>query len=1190
MNKMKKLSKHFLLLSLFAFLILSMVTYSVNAQVKKNVKKNVVSEMKNESIVKSNVNQIQPLPFSAFPTVNCFPYNVTRSTGSVLSDGTISQTSLVKSTGDDGLGSGEQGWMKFDLSLIPSGSFIIQVDLHFYVNTTFSPWFYINQVTSDPETAPGSTLYSEITGFAGKYFNYNLTQATGWNVLSLNGAASADVQSLIGNWWAIGLYEYDGDPTYYFTADGWNETNKPYITVTYSSSAIFDAQTTALWMPTRIPLVSLSPSFAAQNIPWTAKVLNNGTQTAAFDDNARIYKNGVSDALTVTPLSLPVGGGATITGNYTPTSFANYNFSNTTLLSGDGTPANDSLYYKNTCVIDTSFAWDKGVGSSAVAWTNGTGYYGSIFKLSSASTLTSATVCIGSIPAAGTTANAIEVWSTSGGVPSALLATVTSGFSLTSAMSFTFRTYAADSPIALGAGTYFLCIHQTVSVASSYPLAYDNGPVGFPFTSVTVPRGISYMSTAGVSWSDLPGLGAYYGVFITRPNFAIPTPPNDVGTYSVDVTDVDPPGTTVSPKATIKNFGTASQTFDVNMTITGGYNNTQNITLAAGTSTQVTFANWTPAAGYPYVVNVCTQLAGDAIPPNDCMSKSVGVYTGAWTAGAVLPLANYIGGCVGYTEVVDKATTGYLFALGGGLTPGTNCYKYNVNTDTWTAIASLPAFRSRFATAINGQYIYVIGGYDAAAAQQSTVWKYDINNDAGGWVAVASLPGVLGWGRAVGHGNYVYLAGGVVGAAYQSAVLVYDISANTWSSATSMTDARFGGGFTCTGNTLVYIAGAAASGIINTVLKGEIDAGNPLLITWTLTTSPFPGNGNIYPKDDLSKTDLAGDITSKTVLMEGNKSNYPPGAMYRFEAAPWGTDGVIVAGGSPNSTWAPANPSPCFVYKPATNTWVKQGDLVSPATPTTGAFSGTVQYGTTWKLIVSGGVTTGGLNTTATSIWTDILSSPLNLGLTAMLSGHCDGTNMLFTKNITVELRQAATPYTVVESQAATLSLTGTCNPVFTVATNGTPYWIVIKSNNGLETWSATTQTFTGSTLSYDFTTAATQAYGSNMLLVGTKWCIFSGDVDQDGGVGALDRSACWNDRNLVGVYATDLDGDGAVGASDRAICWNNRNKAVIKPALVASPGRELKQDNKGDKNNSKGTYDLRLDGSNSTKKVTKTK
>ncbi len=124
--------------------------------------------------------------------------------------------------------------------------------------------------------------------------------------------------------------------------------------------------------------------------------------------------------------------------------------------------------------------------------------------------------------------------------------------------------------------------------------------------------------------------------------------------------------------------------------------------------------------------------------------------------------------------------------------------------------------------------------------------------------------------------------------------------------------------------------------------------------------------------------------------------------------------------------------------------------------------------------------------------------------------------------------------------------------------------------------------TFGSSTLNYDFTTAATQAYGSNMNLVGSVWCIISGDVNQDGVVDALDRSTCWNDRNLGGYYATDLNGDGVVDALDRSICWNNRNLTVQKPALVASLGRELKQDNKVDKN--KGSFDLKLDGSNPKK------
>ena len=69
--------------------------------------------------------------------------------------------------------------------------------------------------------------------------------------------------------------------------------------------------------------------------------------------------------------------------------------------------------------------------------------------------------------------------------------------------------------------------------------------------------------------------------------------------------------------------------------------------------------------------------------------------------------------------------------------------------------------------------------------------------------------------------------------------------------------------------------------------------------------------------------------------------------------------------------------------------------------------------------------------------------------------------------------------------------------------------------------------------------------------------------------------------------YITDLDGDGSVGALDRSICWNNRNLSVQKPALAANPKNEVSKDTK--KNSSKGTYDLKLDGSNA-KKVIKNK
>ena len=108
-------------------------------------------------------------------------------------------------------------------------------------------------------------------------------------------------------------------------------------------------------------------------------------------------------------------------------------------------------------------------------------------------------------------------------------------------------------------------------------------------------------------------------------------------------------------------------------------------------------------------------------------------------------------------------------------------------------------------------------------------------------------------------------------------------------------------------------------------------------------------------------------------------------------------------------------------------------------------------------------------------------STALNLGLTAMLSGYCNGTTMNYTKNVTVELHNSTTPYALVESKAVAISTSGTCNPIFTTALNGTPYYIVLKFDNGLETWSATAQTFTGSALNYNFTTSA---YDKHMVVI----------------------------------------------------------------------------------------------------------
>jgi len=121
---------------------------------------------------------------------------------------------------------------------------------------------------------------------------------------------------------------------------------------------------------------------------------------------------------------------------------------------------------------------------------------------------------------------------------------------------------------------------------------------------------------------------------------------------------------------------------------------------------------------------------------------------------------------------------------------------------------------------------------------------------------------------------------------------------------------------------------------------------------------------------------------------------------------------------------------------------------------------------------------------------------------------------------------------------------------VFKNAPDG-DYYFILKSVNTLETWSANPITISNGTINfYDFTSSDAQAYGNNLKLKGTKWCIYSGDVDQDGIIDATDMSLVDNDaiNPLSGYSITDLNGDYYTDATDVSVVDNN---AFIQPSVM---------------------------------------
>lgn len=167
---------------------------------------------------------------------------------------------------------------------------------------------------------------------------------------------------------------------------------------------------------------------------------------------------------------------------------------------------------------------------------------------------------------------------------------------------------------------------------------------------------------------------------------------------------------------------------------------------------------------------------------------------------------------------------------------------------------------------------------------------------------------------------------------------------------------------------------------------------------------------------------------------------------------------------------------------------------------------------------------------------------------TALIEGFYDGTSMR-SDTIIVQLRNNSSPFNIVDQTKIALNNSGSGSGSFLNANNGTPYYLVIKHRNAVETWSALPQTFVANNLSYDFTTGQNKAFGNNLIQIGTKWCIYGGDVNQDGVVGATDLNLIFNE-NVLGVNGyktTDLNGDLFTEIEDLNIVFKNGIQGVIR-------------------------------------------
>ena len=154
-------------------------------------------------------------------------------------DGTTkTETSMINVIGGDG----ELGWIKYDISSIPDDAIITDVSFNGYVNDTNWPYWSITPCYDDPVSTEAATLWENIEAVQGQDVCYSFNNesnafTTGWQTYVLGGTAVEDIQTSINQgWFAVGCVSRDSGNAYFLNLDGWNETNIPYLEVTFESS------------------------------------------------------------------------------------------------------------------------------------------------------------------------------------------------------------------------------------------------------------------------------------------------------------------------------------------------------------------------------------------------------------------------------------------------------------------------------------------------------------------------------------------------------------------------------------------------------------------------------------------------------------------------------------------------------------------------------------------------------------------------------------------------------------------------------------------------------------------------------------------------------------------------------------------------------------------------------------------
>ena len=316
---------------------------------------------------------------------------------------------------------------------------------------------------------------------------------------------------------------------------------------------------------------------------------------------------------------------------------------------------------------------------------------------------------------------------------------------------------------------------------------------------------------------------------------------------------------------------------------------------------------------------------------------------GQWVQGTSMPHPRYYGGSVMYT----RNDTSWLYVLGGDTTgqghATATCLKYNLITDTWEYIASLPEPLRTNATAILGNKIYTMGGFNAPfpSPAVSSFYEYNVNTDT--WTQLPDLPDPLFFAGAQGfEDSLIYIIGGIQDNVFaddlwRPNVELYSVSSFLFREADPMPEGTAAFGHTIVDRSFFIQAG----------LKSETELWN------------FTFGGEI-------------DLIDRATIIWSVKADYPLSLYAHYNYA-ISEDEIYSGGGSITTGFAPV--ANAYGYTISTNAYETEPDIPYNSM----AFYGGINYMSPpnnpdiLRIAISGGITTGPALTNQTWVFTENL-------------------------------------------------------------------------------------------------------------------------------------------------------------------------------------------------------------------------